>query len=148
MTKKEAIGLVALYTVTFIIMLTGLRQLIAFASTSVEDMPGWRVIPLGSVWLSVIYLAVVGISFLAAAGLWFQRTFKRGLWTLYVLAVVSLFVSLFHWWIFRQSSCSFGLFGDDPYLLMLQKLIILGVILLLHWTDPVRQASRALVGDG
>ncbi len=147
MRNKETIGLVALYILTFIVLLTGIRQLIAFAGSHVEDMPGWRVIPLESVWVSVIYLAVVGISFLVAAGLWFQRTFKRAVWTLYFLTVASIFVSLFNWWIFRQSICGFGLFGDDPYLLMLQKLIIFGVVVLLHWTDPLRQAANALVGE-
>ena len=76
-------------------------------------------------------VVALGIEILIAVGLWVRSVFKSAIIMMSAMTIVGIGLSIWSLIFKLQSDCGCGLMGDNEYVVLIQKVLILGVLYVL-----------------
>ena len=77
---------------------------------------------------SFIFYGIIFIEFAILFGIYSQRYFKTAIQCGILLFLAGISASLVSLYYGLQSNCGCGLFGENPYFLLTQKIVLLGLL--------------------
>lgn len=126
-------GFIARYTFSGIIIVTIIQKL--FNPSQFENLTNFAsfisilLFEYNLFNFSFIFYAIIIIEFAIILGLYYQHYFKTSILggiLLLISGITASFVSIYYG---LHNNCGCGLFGENPYFLLFQKLFLLGLLI-------------------